>query len=567
MLQYISIRNFVIIPSLQLEFPSGLSVFTGETGAGKSIIVDAIGLALGARVSSSVVGSYGDKAEISVMFDINRVDEGIAETVRGLLGPLDIALEGELIIRREIDAENRSKSFVNDRLVTLSFVKGFADLLVDIHGQNEHQKLLSPVNQLRALDQFGGVEDKAKEYRRRYQDWKRRAAELVETGERLKVLRERTDLLRHQVKEIDAAKLRSEDDALEQEFILVRNAQKVLTLCGEIQFALCGDGGILPKAQQVERQMRHLAELVGEPQPVDIGDIQRSVEELRDAVAAQEKRYAQFTTEYIDGLVDRVDLLKKLKRKYGATVADILAFREKAAAELASIETGEETLDALSRDVESLRVGMAALAAEMGAMRAKAAPAFETAMLKELRALGFDKAVFEVSVASAAAAPDAYGEHGLESVQFLVSANPGTEPGPLRTVVSGGELSRIMLALKTVLGKKERTPVMVFDEIDTGLGGPMGTVVGRKLRELCSAARPRNKQVFCVSHLPQLAVFADRHFHVSKRTRGGSTEVQVEPLPMDGRVQEIARMLSDGQITDTSVGHARKLIAEAMQQS
>ncbi len=559
MIEYLSIKNFVIIESLKLDFGFGLNIFTGETGAGKSIIVDAIGLLCGDKTNSSVIGPFGKNTEIEGMININLITKQLKEELKNVLENLGIYLNEEIIIRREINQQNKTKCFINDKMVTLNTLKEVASLLLDIHGQNEHQKLLLPKNHLLALDEFCDNEDLIKEYRNVFSGYKKLKSELEELTQILSEKKQKIDLLKHQLNEIENAKLTLEDEKLEDEFQNIKNSQKVINLIEEIKYNISGEAGIRSKIAYLEKQLNNLNNFLCEDEEViSVEELYAACENIEQKLVMYKNKFSKYDLENIDSLVDRIDLIKKLKRKYGNTVEQILTFAKNVRTELEKIDYNEEKVNNLTLNIDKQLQNVIEISKKLSESRKKHCKNFESRVEEELKYLGLEKAKFKVKIESLSYEEQSLTYNGVENVEFYISTNPGSDLAPLKDVVSGGELSRIMLAIKTVLGKKDSTPIMIFDEIDAGLSGPMGSKVGQKLRQIAL----ENKQLFCITHLPQLSVFANKHFLVKKVLLKSGTKVIVNVLDDNMRVQEIARMLSDGKITETSLTHAKMLIKE-----
>jgi DNA repair protein RecN (Recombination protein N) len=561
MLEYLVIKNFVIIKNLKLDFSPGLNIFTGETGAGKSIIVDALGLIAGDKVSSSVIGNFDSKTEVEGVINLSNIPKQLRKELELVLETFGLEAEEELIVRREISSQGKTKCFVNDKVVTLNVLKEISSLLLDIHGQNEHQKLLLPKNQLLAYDEFVGNEELFLEYKTQFLEFKNLKLQLEELNTNLLQKKQKVDLLKYQLEEIETAKLKLEDENLEEEFNNIKNSQKIINLISEIKYNLVGDNGLKTKLSYIEKQLTNLSNLLAENEKIFSFDtIYSEIENLEHKLLQYQKKFENYDYTTIDSLVDRIDLIKKLKRKYGKTIEEILSYAKNVKQEIEDIDLNEEKVKDLTSKIDNKLKNIINLAKELSEIRKKYISDFESKIESELKFLGLEKAKFKVNIETFPLEEGYLTETGVDEIKFYISTNPGSKFGELKEIISGGELSRIMLAIKTVLGKKEHTPVMVFDEIDSGLSGPMGNKVGQKLSELVSS----NKQIFCVTHLPQLAVFADKHFVVTKFVKKNETYVEVNVLDEKTRVQEIARMLSDGDITDTSLEHAKKLIKESV---
>ncbi len=562
MLVYLELKNYIFIKEMKLEFTNGLNVFTGETGAGKSIIVDAINLVCGERINTSILGEFGDKTEIVAMFDFTTKKTNVIDEINEILTVSGVEFdtnEPQLIFRREIDSQNKSKYYINDKLVSLSILKKISDIILDVHGQNEHQKLLNPAYHLNVLDEFLGLNDIITSYRQKFYLWKQKIKELNEIKTNLEIQKQKLDLLKFQLQEIENAKLTIEDENLEEKLNKAKNAQKVLNLCAEIKYNLIGENGIKSKLKSIEKQLNNLSTLLDVKEPIfDLNKIYAEIENVETKIEEYKKNFFEFTPEIIDNLVDRVDLIKRLKRKYGTSIEEIKKYYEKIKNELAHIDLEEEKVTQLNSEINLLETELITLAKRLSNLRLEGKKSLEEKINQELKILGLPKAYFEVKITSSDKKIENITESGFDKIEFLISTNPEKSPMPLKEIVSGGELSRIMLAIKTVLGEKENTPIMIFDEIDSGVGGPMGYVIGKKLKQLAKS----NKQIFCVTHLPQIAVFSDRHFFVTKNFIKNKTEIKVELLTKQQRIKEIARMISTGEVDQTALNHAKKMLQE-----
>ncbi len=568
MLCELSVENFAVIEKLRLELGAGFTALTGETGAGKSIIIGALGAALGERLTGDVIRAGEDTARVEAVFDV-------ADTPRALavLDEAGIEREGDLIIVTRAIAPDRSRYWVNRRPATLSLVQEVTRHLVDIHGQHEHQALIHEGIHLHYLDGFGGrdLAAAAEEYHglwRELQQAQDRLASL-RRAERDRVQRE--DLLRFQAGEIREARLQpDEDGALREERARLQNAERITQSVAEARQALAGEGGegavdLLGRAVESLRGVAEfdsrLAELAGQVEQASIaaGEALRSLDDHTALLDFEPGR--------LEEVESRLAEIQRLKRKYGDSVGEILAHLERCEAELADLESGQEMAEQLERQLAELR-GRAGEAAEvLSAQRHEHAARLQEVVRRELTNLGMKQAAFTVEFAreeEAEGLPGADGRRyaatadGLERVRFLFDAAGSEEPRPLSQVVSGGELSRLMLVFKTVCARGSEIPTLVFDEVDTGIGGLTAHAVGRKLAEL-----GRRAQVLCVTHLAQIASRADGHLMVDRQVRQKRASVSVRPLKGQERVEELARMLGARRGQEAAREHAEQLLAEA----
>jgi DNA repair protein RecN (Recombination protein N) len=561
MLKELSIRNLAIIDQLRVQFGPGLNVLTGETGAGKSIVVDALNLALGERASGDLIRTGSDEAVVEAAFELNSHGPAVVRNILSGQG-IEIGPDDDLIVRRLISASGKNKVYINGSLATLSTLASVGVHLADIHGQHEHQSLLVTDQQREMLDAFSGLlklRDAFGSLYGRYKDLRRELAD-HEAGESEKAQRE--DLLRHQVNEIEAARLKDgEDDELAAEQRVMANAEKLAGLAASADAVLySGEGSVLAGLKRALTSVRDIAVIDSTLEPVqellDSGRAQ--IEEAARAVSAYAER-VEIDPVRLEAIGDRLDLIQKLKRKYGSTIAEIVAFGGKAAGELSKIERSGEERERLRKEISGLRDHITARAGELTKKRTVAAKDLEKRVEAELGHLGMKRTTFQVRITQ---------EHGIDTndglkvtaqgadrVEFVISPNPGEEPRPLARIASGGELSRIMLALKTILAEGDPIPTLVFDEVDAGIGGAVADEVGRKLRKIAG-----RRQVFCITHLPQIACMATSHFGVAKSVRRDRTSTEVRLLEPQERVDEIARMLGGKSITDVTIRHAEELI-------
>lgn len=573
MLSELLIQDFAIIDRVALQFDPSFNVLTGETGAGKSILIDAISLLLGGRAQNEFVRAGAQQARVEGVFTL---DERAAASIRPVLeefGLLDEDDDGyTLILSREINASGRNLCRVNGRAVPLRVLQGVGEPLVDIHGQTEHLSLLNPRKHVEVLDRYAGTEPLRVQLgeRVRMLHKVRRQMQALATDDRELALRQ--DRLEYIVVEIDEARLSvGEEEQLNHERKLLSNAEKLSMLSGAAYAQLYegaddqasivdGLGETLKSLEQLTRldeSMAETREVVGQALSL-LEDAARTLGRYRDEV--------EFNPERLQTVEKRLDLIYKLKRKYGDSVEEILATAERARADLEEIGNAEERLRELAAIEEKLLRQIGQLGVELSAARREAAQRLAVAVERELGDLRMARARFETritwngdpagafvpSVLDPGLDPDeryAFDPSGLDEVEFLLAANPGEPPKPLARVASGGETSRIMLALKTVLGEADDTPTLIFDEIDTGIGGRVGSVVGRKLRGLT-----HKHQVLCITHLPQIAAYGDSHFHIHKELLHNRTVTQVEQLDEQGRIAELASMIGGGDTAwDTAI--------------
>lgn len=553
MLRELRIKNFAVIETVTVPFAPGLNVLSGETGAGKSIVIDAILLVGGGRAQSDVIRGDAESATVEAVFELPR-----GSAARAVLDAAGLAADEQaVVIRRELARSGRHRAFVDDSPVTVGLLERLGEHLVEIHGQHEHQRLLQPRLQLELLDRFAGAEDAVERVAGLHAKYRagEEALERLRGADRDRAQRE--DLLRLQISELTAARLRvGEEEELRGERRRLQHAERVRTGLAEVSALLVDDREAatsrLARAARILGDLGRLDPAFGEAATpltaaaVHIEEALLAVRKLRDGVEAEPGR--------LESIDERLDVITRLKRKYGDSEAAMLAFCDSAVAEAERLERHEEVVAAEQRRVGELFAELKAAAAALSETRREAAGRLGPRIQRELRELGMERARFDIVVETAM--PEEISPRGLEQVEFRFSANPGEEVRPLARIASGGELSRTMLAVEVVLAAYERVPTMVFDEVDAGVGGRMAGMVADKL-----AATGRGRQVLCVTHLAPIAARANRHLLVAKAVRGGRTRAGVSVLTGADRVEEIARMLGGGPLTDTARRHARELLA------
>ena len=561
MLKELNIKNFAIIDQLRVEFTAGLCVFTGETGAGKSIVVDALNLALGERASADLIRTGCQEAVVEAAFELN--GRGTADVTALLSGQGIETDPGEdLIVRRVLAASGKNKVYINGSLANLATLSALGASLADIHGQHEHQSLLSLERQMEMLDSFGNLAalrtDLSETYFR-LQDVRTKLAEL-EAGERDRAQRE--DMLRFQKSEIEAAMLKPGEDAeLASEQKLLANSEKLAELSRAADEALySADNSVLSGLKKAVTGLREIAAIDSRLAPaLELCEAGRAqIEEVAREMSAYADR-VEFDPDRLEQIGDRLDLIQKLKKKYGATIEEIIEFGATASAGLDRMERSAEEIERLTKEAQSIKSGLTARAQELTKKRGAAARELEKKIEAELSHLGMKKTTFIVKIVQEPGDDtlDGHklGPRGADRVEFLISPNLGEDPKPLAKIASGGELSRIMLALKTILVEGDSIPTLVFDEVDAGIGGAVAEEVGKRLKRVAAG-----RQVFCITHLPQIASMATSHYGVSKSVKKDRTSTEVRLLEEKERVDEIARMLGGKTITEATIRHAEEMI-------
>ena len=553
MLNELHIENIAVIERADISFAGGLNVLTGETGAGKSIVIDSIGAVLGERVSRELVRHGAEKGLVSAVFDLDRATEQ-------WLRDNEIEAEDELILQRRISADGKSSCRVCGAPVTAAQMKELAALLVDIHGQNDGRQLMDERRHREYLDRFGSYEDSLAEYGRQYEKYRAIEKEMAKLNmDELEKAR-LSDSLSFQISELEKAELKvGEMDELSSRRDLLRNAEKLTEAIDEAYSALYGgEENALTLAQNAEYYAQRAAAIAPELEKAR-SSISDAVFSLTDAAELLRdfKESLDFSPEEYDRLETRLALLNKLNRKYGKDEAELLDYLCQCRDKLDEIQYSDERLLKLNKELEAQKNRCLSAAENLSRMRHQAADALENRIVSELRDLNMPSVRFAVEFAPVENKLG-FDANGMDQIRFVMSANAGEEMGRISKIASGGELSRIMLAMKNVFAEKDPVSTMIFDEIDTGVSGIAAQRVGEKLYSVS-----RGKQVMCVTHLPQIAAMADSHFVISKEERQGRTFTQVRALDTEGRKRELARLHGGDNITPTTLASAQEQLAAA----
>ncbi|MBT9537500.1 MAG: DNA repair protein RecN [Nitrospirae bacterium] len=543
MLKELRIKNLAIIDDLKIRFETGLNVLTGETGAGKSIIVDALGLALGERAQTGMIKSGKDEASVEAFFEVSG---------HPMLREMGIISEDGIVIRRNISSAGKSRAYINDSLVNIQSLSAIGKTLVDMHGQHEHQSLLSTDNQRTLLDFYGKLQDKRAEVEAVFHEVQSLKRELGKLKENVKERMQRIDLLSFQINEIDSASLKKgEKEALEEERVILFNLNKLNELVETAYTMLyASEGACTEKLDSVISKLREMSAI--DPSINETLGLLESAKPLLEDGALSLRGFKEkydLDPKRLETIEERLETIKKLEKKYGDGADSIIRYRDEAEKELSTLKHSDEKIDMLECRLREKEEELMNAAAHLSEKRKQTARDISKAVEKILKELAFEKAGFRVDVR-----PSPLSSTGIDIIEFLFSANPGEPLKPLAKVASGGELSRIMLALKNILADVDSIPVLIFDEVDAGIGGRTAESVGMKLKRLS-----KTHQVICITHLPQIASAADFHIMTEKSQTKDSTSVKIKELTPDERMAEIARMLS-GKITDVSLKHAGELL-------
>lgn len=563
-IETISIRNIALINELELELSPGLNIFTGETGAGKSVILRSIGLVLGERTSVDIVRENTEYGSVEI---------SIVPTPSI---PIDTDFDDDLLLSRQISVNGRSRCRINGELVNLKQLEEIGSLLVDIHGQHEHQSLFKTETHLKLLDDFGELETECNNIKNTYHQLLDLQRELDSILHTLSSSEREKELLEFEVKELKSADLQvGEEEELTSELTILNNAEQLYESANMVYNQLDGEGqsGLSGSVDSIStlQNLRDSAKAVSKLAEIDSNlselseRIDSSLYELED-ISSQIRQYAEtieFNPNRLAEVSDRIELISKFKRRYGNTISDMLAYHSEAEKKLEDLELGSDKIDLLNTQIRDKKELSLQLCITLSEKRKKVAEKLSNMVEKELQELGMEKAQFLTAVnpiedENGILQIDGkrYGlrEHGMDHVEFLIAPNVGSVLRPLAKIASGGEISRVMLALKTVLIQVDNTPTVLFDEIDSGIGGKIADVVGEKLKELSE-----NTQVICITHLPQIARFADQHFLVEKEVVFDKTVISAKALTESERVTEISRM-HGGIESEVGLAHARELL-------
>jgi DNA repair protein RecN (Recombination protein N) len=554
MLTTLRIKNLALVADLTLELQPGYNAITGETGAGKSIIIGALNLVLGERADRTLIRAGADSCSVEAVFDVNQLRAPLKSFLEE--NGLEPCEEHQLVLKRTFTASGANRQFVNGSPTTLNVLGSLGEWLVDMHGPHEHQSLLQPAKQLAILDAFGKLESRREEFaglaHARGKIEAEKSALIVDE----KTYAQQLDLLRFQVREIESAKLQTgEDEQIDAEHKRSSNAARLLELAQTALGILSeNDGALLTQAGALGRTLSEL-------QRVDAATLslatlhEQSVSTLRD-LQAELSRYVdsvELDPARLHELEERLNLLHTLKRKYGSTIADVIKFGAEARRKLESLEQRDVELARLNAELQKNGRELMRVGRELSAERRKLVPKLSKAVAKELGALGFQQSKFDVAITTAGELYQAQSSSGLDIVEFQFAPNPGEPPRPLRAIASSGEMARVMLALKTVLAAEDDVPVLVFDEVDANVGGETANAVGEKMKQIA-----RNHQVLCITHLAPVAAHSDAHFVVTKQVKDGRTISEIELLGKSARVDELARML--GGVSAAARKHAEALL-------
>ena len=567
MLATLYVKNYALIEEIAVHFKRGLNIITGETGAGKSIIIDALSLLLGDRASIEVIRKGAEKAIVEGIFALPELP-----SLANLLSQNEIDPGPELIVRREVSAKGQSRCFLNDSPVTLSLLKEVGDILVDLHGQHDHQTLLRPETHIDFLDEYGSYRSILDAYRESFRALAAlvvKKKELLENEARIK---EKKDLHEFQLGEIDAVSpAEGEEESLESELKILENSEKLFETTSELNVLLYeGDDAIRDVLVQARKQLELLQSIdaaFGDP----LGELHSAeiiIEELSKFVQKY-NAHIEFNPQKLNDMRERLGQFSLLKKKYGGTLTAVLEYRQRISRQLALAQNFETEIARTEQAIDAARTVCADAARKLTAKRKEASKKIAAAVVDALSWMGIAKSQFDVRIESEKATGEdglfvtigparvIAGPKGVDNVEFFLSANAGEDVKPLTKVASGGEVSRVMLALKGALAASDKTPLLIFDEIDIGVSGKVGQAVGRSLKKLAAS-----HQVIAITHLPQIAAMADFHFAVEKSEQNGRTSTRLRELSETDRVREVAKLLSGAAITEAGLESAKELMEQ-----
>jgi DNA repair protein RecN (Recombination protein N) len=552
MLEALHIQNYALIDEIEIDFAGGFNVLTGETGAGKSIIIGALNLVLGGRASNELLRDPAKPARIDAVFRMAKPPKRLS----ALLKEHDIPLsDNELILSRTLTAEGRSRGYVCGNVAPISLLAEIGDELVDLHGQHEHQSLLKPERQLDLLDGYAGADGLSGEVGERVATLRELAKTIAELESDDRERTRRMEFLRHEIAEIDAADLRAgEEEELKARRNLIANAERIFSLASHARTELyeAEEGSAILAIDAASADVGELARIDERFQPLlaQLSGVRAEVEEVADELRTYADRI-EFDPNELDNLNARLAVISDLKRKYGRSIEEILEYRDRSRAEVSAYDSRDQRLADLQTGHRQLLSETQKMAADLANRRKVAARRLDRLISAALQDLGMRGGRFETAFETVDLSSS-----GINRIEFMLSANPGEKLKPLRQVASGGEISRIMLALKAVFAGADKIPTLVFDEIDAGVGGHVARNVARKLHELAAS-----HQTICITHIAQIAASAQRHYRVAKTEQKGRNITEVIEIGNQARIEEIARLL-DGSVSDVSAKHARALLKE-----
>jgi DNA repair protein RecN (Recombination protein N) len=565
MLKTLLIKDYALIENIQVEFGKGLNIITGETGAGKSIIIDAMNLLLGDRASTDVVRKGASKSIVEGIFEIRG-----NKKVEKLLSENEIDFDDQLIVRREISLKGTNRCFLNDTPVTLNIIKDIGDLLVDLHGQHEHQSLLRTETHIEMLDEFGNHNSLIEEFQKSSSKLNKLLKELKELSDKESIIKEKKELYEFQIKEIDAVSPQNDEETiLLNELKIMENSERLVSLANEIYNSIYeNEGAVQDRLGDVKNKLIELSKIderfiekVNECESAFslLEDISSFVRSYKDKIEIEPAR--------LEEIRERLGAFNLLKKKYGGSISSVIEHRKKIGAEFEFAENFSEKISSLEKEINDVRKECGLTAKKLSAERKIISKKIKKEIEEALKYLGIQDSRFEVGLVNEKADEKndnfilvdnqkyKFNSYGFDNVEFLISTNLGEDIKPLVKVASGGEISRVMLALKSILAKSDRLPILIFDEIDTGVSGRVAQKVGQVLKSLASV-----HQIIAITHLPQIAGLSDLHFAVEKKKINDRVVSSITELKVDERVNEVAKLLSGEKITEAALSSAKELM-------
>ena len=563
MLKSLQIKDYALIGFINVEFGQGLNIITGETGAGKSILIDAMGLLLGERASTEVVRKEANKSIVEGIFDVDGNNK-----VKNLLEQNDIDVYPELILRREISLKGTNRCFVNDSPVSLSLLKEIGNFLVDLHGQHEHQSLLHTETHIDYLDEFGNYDELLTKYKSKYDELIKTEREIKALKERETILIEKKEIYAFQIKEIDNVfPEEGEEEKLNDELKILENSEKLAELSSEVyQILYEADKSVHDLIVNVKNDLSKLAEI--DKSFTESSNEAETVLALINDISSFVRSYKSeidLEPEHIEEIRGRLGAINMLKKKYGGTIKSVLEYREKIGEEFELADNFSERIKDLNNKIDAMRIDSGKVAKSISEKRKTESRKVRKGIEDSLKELGISHPNFQTEIINETAVDNNFltvngksfkcSAKGIDKVEFFISANQGEDPKPLAKVASGGEISRIMLALKSTLAKNDKLPILIFDEIDVGVSGRIAQKVGNVLKELAGY-----HQIIAITHLPQIAGLADHHYEVKKTDDKIRTSSSIEKLTDEGRVREVAKLMSGEKVTKASIRGAQELM-------
>ncbi|PKL82289.1 MAG: DNA repair protein RecN [Ignavibacteriae bacterium HGW-Ignavibacteriae-3] len=565
MLKSLLIKDYALIENIQIEFGKGLNIITGETGAGKSILIDAMGLLLGERASTEVVRKDTHKSIVEGIFDVKG-----NKKIRELLTGNDLEYNDDLIVRREISLKGTNRCFLNDTPVTLNLIKEAGDLLVDLHGQHEHQSLLRTDTHIEMLDGFANLENDLEKFKSSHHRLNTLLKDYRELREKESLLREKKELYEFQINEIDEVNPRpDEEEKLEDELKILENSEKLLSTANEIYENLYdAENSIQDRLGETKNKLSDLAR-IDKSFLEKLGECESAFAILNEisSFLRSYKERVELDPSRLEELRERLGAITLLKKKYGGAISAVIEHRGKIGKEYDLAENFSSRISSMEKEINDVRIECGAIAGRLSKERKSVAKKIKTQIEGALKELGIADSVFETKIINHNADGDSenfiiaggkkykFNNYGYDEVEFFVSTNIGEDPKPLVKVASGGEISRIMLGLKSILAKSDRLPILIFDEIDTGVSGRIAQKVGQVLKSLASL-----HQIIAITHLPQIAGLSDLHYAVEKKKSGDRVVSSIRSLSEQERIEEVAKLMSGEKITETALNGARELM-------